>query len=627
MKKIFKGIGLLVSLFSIFFFLLVVDKMHYDSNSPIYDFSLDKYISNQKLDNIAKKADVTIQLREYKEISFGHVEIDVVLINPDINMKLGKKNSVFPNEKVIYSVLSQNDQREIKYFTIQEEQYEKINKVNSLIEKLGYTVTIDVDKPVRLELGMLFSSLNLAFFSSLTILLILCISTYYVSRLKEIGILKLCGWNNRKISFKLLVTMMLQLYSWSLILLIPFGIYVIYSDLSKIDEFVKIVIMVDLFLLAIFILSTIVGTFLIMHIDRVSAIKNKKNNRILFGSLLIFKIMVTFLFVALISNTIQNIANYNATNESVSKLLNYNFYSIRTSSTPEQTVWDKVEKVISQINDDDIYNYASPDNLLNINKLKKFKKDKKLRDVDNCIYTEMSINMLNFVKICNEHGKILKPEDISGNSNVYLVPEHFKNSISDIMNNYGAEEIDQIIYIKDGQVVDDILVAGCYVYDSVFCLYETQKILYLNNGEVLYNENGAKILQSELEKLNIDKGSFAIEPISMSYNIFKANKQLDICESLFKFIINFVSYILCIISICIIYLELKKKEFSVHKLIGKLPIKTLTNFLVLNFLITITAALYVNIIFLVLVILEYFIYHYMISSYMKHKVILALKGE
>ncbi len=113
----------------------------------------------------------------------------------------------------------------------------------------------------------------------------------------------------------------------------------------------------------------------------------------------------------------------------------------------------------------------------------------------------------------------------------------------------------------------------------------------------------------------------------MSYNIFKANKQLDICESLFKFIINFVSYILCIISICIIYLELKKKEFSVHKLIGKLPIKTLTNFLVLNFLITITAALYVNIIFLVLVILEYFIYHYMISSYMKHKVILALKGE
>ena len=151
MKKIFKGIGLLVSLFSIFFFLLVVDKMHYDSNSPIYDFSLDKYISNQKLDNIAKKADVTIQLREYKEISFGHVEIDVVLINPDINMKLGKKNSVFPNEKVIYSVLSQNDQREIKYFTIQEEQYEKINKVNSLIEKLGYTVTIDVDKPVRLN--------------------------------------------------------------------------------------------------------------------------------------------------------------------------------------------------------------------------------------------------------------------------------------------------------------------------------------------------------------------------------------------------------------------------------------------------------------------------------------------
>nr|WP_297934236.1 hypothetical protein [uncultured Lachnoclostridium sp.] len=627
MKKIFKGIGLLVSLFSIFFFLLVVDKMLYENNSPIYDISLDKYISSQELKNIAESADITIQLKEYKKSSFGNRNMDITLINPDGNMKLGKKPSVFPNEKIVYLVLSQEDQRKIKYFTVQERQYKKINQLNLYLKENGYETSFDIDEPVSLEVGMLFSSLNLGFFSVLAILLILCISTYYVSRLKEIGILKLCGWSNEKISSKLLVGMMLQLYSWSLILVIPFGIYVILSDVNKIDEFIKIVIMVDLFLAAIFILCSIVGTFFITHIDRVNAIKSKKNNRILFGSLLVFKVVVTILLVVSMNNTFENIFNYNATNESVNKLLKYNFYRIKTASIPEKNVWDKIEKVIGQLSDDALYNYTSPDSIINIDKLKSYKKDNRLRNLDNCAYTDMSFNMLNYIKIYDEQGHIIKSKDISANSNVYLVPEHLKSSISDVMSYYETQEDKKIIYIKDGQVVDDILIPGYYVYDSVFRLGQTKKVLYLNNGEVLYTEKGIKILERELEKLGLDKGSFSIEPMSMDYNIFKANVQLDICESLFKLIINFASYILCIISICIIYLELRKKELAVHKLIGKVPIKTISRFIVLNCLITIIATVYVNAIFLILVIMEVFIYQNMIYSYIKHKVILALKGE
>lgn len=627
MKKIFRGIGLVVSLFSIFFFLLVADKMIYDSDSTIYDFSLDKYISSQQLKNIAEKADVTIQLKEYKESSFGHRKIDITVINPDKTIQLGKKTSVFPKEKIMYLSLNKGKQTEIKYFTVQEEHYKKIKVLNSYLEKDGYRTSIDKDKPISLEVGMLFSSLNIGFFSVLAILLVLCISTYYVSRFKEIGVLKLCGWENKQISCKVLAGMMVCLYSWSLIFTVPFGIYVLCSDVNKLDEFVKITVMVDLFLAIIFVFCSIIGTFFIIHIDRVSAIKSKKNNRILFGSLLVFKIVVTFLVVVSLSNIFQNIYDYNSTNKSVNTLLKYNFYRINTASTPEQNVWKKIEKVIGQIGDDAIYNYTSPDNIMNVKRLKNYKENQRLRTVDNCAYTEMSINMLDFIDIYNVHGKKIKLEDIGSNSDVYLVPEHFKSTISDIMAYYETHDDQEIIYIKDGQTIDDILVPGYYVYDSVFHLCSTKKVLYLNAGEVLYTEKGINILKEELEKLSLDTGSFSIEPMSKEYSVFKANVQIDICESFFKVIINFVSYIMCIVSICIIYLELRKKELAVYILIGRTPVKTVVRFFVLNCLITITIAIYIDVVFLPLVIMEIFMYQYMIYSYIKHKAILVLKGE
>ncbi len=61
MKKIFAGIGILVALFSIFFFLLVADKMVYHNNETIYDFLLSKNISGQELKKFAENADVTIR--------------------------------------------------------------------------------------------------------------------------------------------------------------------------------------------------------------------------------------------------------------------------------------------------------------------------------------------------------------------------------------------------------------------------------------------------------------------------------------------------------------------------------------------------------------------------------------
>jgi len=267
-KKIFAGTGILVALFSIFFFLLVADKMVYYNNEAIYDFDLSKSISGQELKAFAEKAEVTIRLVDFKNTSFGKKELDVTFINPDSSIHLGKQPSVFPKQNIVYQVLDEKIQNEIKYFTIQNNDYEKIEKMKSSLEKNGYSLDILKDEPIKFGVGMLFSSLNIGFFALLTILLILSIATYYVYRLKEIGVLKLNGWSNSKISFRLLFGLLIHLYVFGLLCIIPFGIYVVFSDVSKIVLYVQIYFLLCSFLAFVFILSAVVGTFFIYHVNR-----------------------------------------------------------------------------------------------------------------------------------------------------------------------------------------------------------------------------------------------------------------------------------------------------------------------------------------------------------------------
>lgn len=71
MKKIFNGIGLLVAVFSIFFFLLVADKIVYHNDETVYDLELSHNISSDLLSEVAKETYVMIRLVDSKNISFG----------------------------------------------------------------------------------------------------------------------------------------------------------------------------------------------------------------------------------------------------------------------------------------------------------------------------------------------------------------------------------------------------------------------------------------------------------------------------------------------------------------------------------------------------------------------------
>lgn len=626
MKKIFNGIGLLVAVFSIFFFLLVADKIVYHNDETVYDLELSHNISSDLLSEVAKETYVMIRLVDSKNISFGKNELDVTFINPDSTVSVGKQSSVFPKDNINYYVYNEKEKsKNIKFFTIQSNSEKKINNLMRSLEKKGYSVNIHKNETVDFNLGMLFSSLNLEFFSLLTLLIILSIATYYVHRLKEIGIKKLHGWNNRKISFNLLFKLSIHAYVSSLFLAIPFSIYIMINDISKIILYGRIYFLLCFFLGLVFLLSALIGTLYIYKVNQVGAIKNKRNNKVLFYSLLTFKFAIVTLLLFSLNTAITDINKLKSSIQSIDVLQKNDLYKIQTSAIPETKLHKTLDQFINTINDENLYNYSPPDELLNVTRLKQHQSTNKLRGIDNFAFTSISSNVLELIDIVDKNGQHLSSSVIQANT--LLVPTHYKSETKTILNNLQLDKSTEIIYVQDGQVQESILWPELYVYDSVYYVHDLKKKLYLNSGEVLFDNKSSKVIEKELTNLGIDANSIRVDSLDKEYNIFKGNLELNLFESLFHLIINLLSFLLCILSIVTIFLELRKKEFGVYRLLGKYPVTSIRKFMILNGIITIGISLIVNPIFLILFIIEALIYSVLIYQYINRKAILAIKGE
>lgn len=459
----------------------------------------------------------------------------------------------------------------------------------------------------------------------LTLLIILSIATYYVYRLKEIGILKLHGWSNRKISFRLLFKLLILSYLSSLFLVIPFSIYIVISDVSKIILYARIYFLLCFFLALVFLLSAFCGTLYIYKVNQVGAIKNKRNNKLLFYTLLIFKFVVVTLLSFSLNNSVTDIYKLNANIQSIIKLQKYDFYKIQTSAIPDAAIHTKLEQLIASLDDARVYNYSPTDHLLDITKLKQYQSSGKLRDRDEFAYTSISPNILTFLDIIDEKGNEIEASQVKANT--LLIPIHIKNDVELVLDYFQLDKNTRIIYIKNGQIQDNILWPGYYIYDSIYYIHELKRTLYLNSGEILLDKKGAEIIEQELVHLGIDTNSIRIEPLNNDYNVLKGNLELNLFESLFHMIINSLSFLLCVLSIVTIFLELRKKEFAVYRLVGKYPFKSIGKFTILNGFITIGITLIVNPAFFFLFFIEGIIYGVLLYKYMRSKAVLALKGE
>ncbi|WP_404276552.1 hypothetical protein [Exiguobacterium undae] len=625
MKKIFLGIGLLVGAFSVFFFLLVADKDVYFNDDTVYDFSLSKNISGEKLTQIASETDMMIRLVKFNDISFGRNHLDVTLLNPTSDVKLGRQPIIFPGNQIIYSSYSPNEKKKIKYFTIQSNDENKINHFKEQLSTAGYEMVSSTSEPTTFNIGMLFSSLNFKFFSLLTLLILFSISTYYIHRIKEIGIKKLNGWNNFRISFSLIKKLVIHSFGATLLFVLPFAVYISVTDLNALRSYALMCIYLYLFLAIIFIGSSIIGSLFISRLNQVNAIKNNKNNKKLFYVLLFFKAIVVTLLVLSLDTSIKDMNKLNSAINSINQLEKNTFYKVQTASSPEEKVHKELDHYIESLKDEDIFNYSPSDETVDINQLKQLETEGMSQNLENIPLTIVSQNILNVVKIKDQDGSILKSDEVQPFT--LLVPAHYEKNIKEVLQSLSLGKKTKVHYVKNGQTQENLLWPGSYLFDTITYVAPLQKSLYLNSGEVLFDTSSATALMKEIESKGYDSGSIDVKSMKSEYNLAKGNLSIATVESLFHVIITGFSFLLCILSIITIFLEFRKKEFAVNRLLGKRPKSLIMSFLIFNGVITLLIAAVINWMLIILFLIEMMLFVIFINKYMKNKAILVLKGE
>lgn len=625
MKKIFLGIGLLVGAFSVFFFLLVADKDVYFNDDTVYDFSLSKNISGEKLTQIASETDMMIRLVKFNDISFGRNHLDVTLLNPTSDVKLGRQPSIFPGNQIIYSSYSPNEKKKIKYFTIQSNDEHKVNHFKEQLSTAGYEMVSSTSEPTTFNISMLFSSLNFKFFSLLTLLILFSISTYYIHRIKEIGIKKLNGWNNFRISFSLIKKLVIHSFGAALLFVLPFAVYISVTDFNALRSYALMCIYLYLFLAIIFIGSSIIGSLFISRLNQVNAIKNNKNNKKLFYVLLFFKAIVVTLLVLSLDTSIKDMNKLNSAIHSINQLEKNTFYTIQTASSPEEKVHKELDHYIESLKDEGIFNYSPSEETVDINQLKQLETEGMSQNLENIPLTIVSQNILNVVKIKDQDGSLLKSDEVQPFT--LLVPAHYEKNIKEVLQSLSLGKKTKVHYVKNGQTQENLLWPGSYLFDTITYVAPLQKSLYLNSGEVLFDTSSATALMKEIESKGYDSGSIDVKSMKSEYNLAKGNLSIATVESLFHVIITGFSFLLCILSIITIFLEFRKKEFAVNRLLGKRPKSLIMSFLIFNGVITLLIAAVINWMLIILFLIEMMIFVIFINKYMKNKAILVLKGE
>lgn len=623
MKKLFYGIGILLAIFSVYYFLLVADKIVYVNGETIYDFEVSDFIDYNQLEKIAKETNTMVQLRTYESISFGNKKLTVQLINPTSNIKEGKQKSIFPQQQIIYHIKNTRGNEKIKYFIIQEDELEKIEKVKQMLEDNGYEFQVMEDEPISIfSCTKLFSPLNFEFFILIWILAVLCITTFYIYRLKEIGILKLNGWNEWKISRKILSSMVICTIISSGIFMILAAIYILIMDSRCIGMYLYMCTLLILFIIAVYFMAAVIAVRFIKNVNQVNAIKNGKNTKFIFYCLIAAKIITTCLFLMGMSSLKEEILLVKDSIKSGKELKSYDFSTIHTAIQLTEEIESELEQLIQTFSDEEVFNYADSEQTYDITSLK----GRKINDREYHI-AMISDNLISKLHIVDTDGTVLENETLQAGMDKLLVPEHYKSQIEQIMLEEGIESTHQIHYIKDGQIYQSMLSPGTYEYDVIFRVCNVQKTICWGPGEVLLTRGAVKKMQVQLEKMKIDTGSISVVSQSNEIETMIGNEKIMLWQKSLFFAIDVISYMLCTFSIIIIYFEFKKKQFGVYTLQGKIPVKEIFILGIINMGIVFVLALFIDIKFCTLILFELTLYLINVRAYIRKKAVLAIKGE
>lgn len=633
MKRLFYGIGFIIGVVIIYCSLLAADSSSktYPSDEYIYDivFSDKINVMAKELEEPARENGVTLQIRTVSNRSFGKVQVEIVFVNPDEDIKPGRQPSIFPGYNIVHVIDAPLEELHIGGVMIQTDETERIDSFCKALKEKGIDHELVKTGDLHYFFLTVFQQFNIKFYFVLLILSVLFITMYYVYRLKEIGILRLNGWEAFRISFRILIPMLKETMIAGLATNALFVVYILVMDWKFIIEYLVIALICLCIVSVLYVISALLASQFISGINSVRAVKNGRNSRFIFYTLLFAKVLITCLFISEVDIAKDHLLDLYDISKQEAMIMERNLFRI-DASLVSQVDAKLTDEALSGFSDDEIYNFGGTFRTFSYSELKEraerqpvgFNFDDIL---DNVMF--ISDNLIEELGIKDQQGNDLLDLEISKGECCYLVPEWMKADRDELLYCFGLEDEGEIRYIKNDQIYRDLVWPNCYYYDCIIIVYSLDKKLWSESGgDTFLTKEAADAFNKKISELGLEHTVEAVDPY-IDIELIIANERIFLWESILSFLILGIAYIIASVSVIQIYFEFKKKEFGVYALCGKYPVKCICIFFGWNIFITGISVLLTDICYAGILLLECLFFAIIINRYMRRKAIFALKGE
>lgn len=628
MKKLFKLTGVFIGIYLIYIFLIYSSSLIFPQGvGKLYECAVEQNITSNELIEVSQKYNVTTFTTEYYNTSFLNKDIVfsfLTISDADIdNIKIGYQDSLFPSNKILYEENS-NDSLKLQRFWII--QNDTSNLEGFLNELNDYGLSESIFESHRMNFSVIFTEKNVEFFACVILLLVFCISVYYILRSKEIAIFKLNGFNSLSIStniIKIAAKRILVGYTLSSII---FALYLIVKDRMLLPDFVKLFLYIAICIVSTIAIVMLVGILFVHFLDIVAALKSSKNSKLLMVFTVAFKICATIVFILFAKNVYYDTMDMQVATLADKSVNSSEVYYIKTSEIPDENIMDLLLSVFDETDNSKIYNYSNPTRVLYGHDaiLNQKQKDDMIDDPP---IVRMSYNMLDFIPIYSDNGQLITKESFDCNSTTILIPSNLSERTEEIVANFNATTSVKVRYIKSNQEQGNFLNPAEKTYNAIYYLTPIERNIYFNNGRMLFHKDIIADIENHLIENGIDSGTVSLVNVSSDYQKTISNLKLKLIDDLQFLLVNSLSFLLAVIAIGIVYCEFRKEEIAIYKILSVYPTRVFLSLCGINMIVTIAIIIYVCPVFFFVALLESVLYVVILQNYRSKKVVSVLKGE
>ena len=439
----------------------------------------------------------------------SYFEKDVVFnflnINTSDDIELGYQEKLIPTNKILYEENRNSDLKLQRFWAVKSSNSDWQSYCNELQD---YDFNKEQFKSHEMDATTIFAPRNVEFFSCIVLLLIFCVSVYYMLRSKEIAILKVNGYNDLAISSRVLKIALKRVLIFYSLICVLFCVYLIWKSPYLIPDFVKLYFYIAFCILAVMLVSVLVGALFVKFLDIIPALKNNKNNRLLIVLITAFKICATFVLMVSINNVYHGFLSMNVVDAGYENLKGFNVCYIKTSEKPDESLMTELLDIIDKVDNEKIYNYSEPTKSLSGSDVILNDSAKHEMYVDPP-FVRMSYSMLPYVSIYSDNGEILSSDDFDTNKATLLIPVNLGNKAEEIASMFSEGDMD-VQYIASNQEHYNLLNPLQKAWNAIYVLKPVERDIYFNGGRVLFDEGVINEVNGYLEEVGIDSGTVSL---------------------------------------------------------------------------------------------------------------------